>query len=176
MLGIFSPVFSEIFTYFLLMKLQWGEHVPIRISSLCSPWNLERSWDGFRFADISFCRLPRRECIPVARAFPFHPIGIWRRATRISGVRDRFGRRRGGSLALKVYSSNLYPSGLSDSLRRRRDHRSLSRWLQLRDNGLVESPCCSLTDLSTFCGARAVSDVYGVLSEKCENIHGSRKY
>lgn len=55
-------------------------------------------------------------------------------------VRDRFGPRRG--LALKVYSSNLYTFSEADSLRRRRHHRSLSRWLQLRDNGLVESPYC----------------------------------
>lgn len=126
------------------------DHIPIKISSLCSLWNLpERPSDGFRFVDISFSWLLRQECIPVARSFPFCPIGIRRRATRISGVRDRFGRRRGGCLALKVYSSNLYPSGfsLTPSVGGR-DRRSLSRWLQLRDNGLVESLCCSLTDLA----------------------------
>jgi len=117
-----------------------------------SLWNLERP-SASRIS-LSAVSCGERRCIPVAGVFPFRPIGIRRRATRISGVRDRFGRRRGGSLALKVYSSNLYPSWFSLSLSfsltpsESEEASPKSLTLQLRDNGLVESPCCSLTDLA----------------------------
>lgn len=57
-------------------------------------------------------RLPWRERIPVAGTFPFTLLEFEdARNTHLAGVRDRFSRRR--ELALKVYTSNLYPFGLT---------------------------------------------------------------